>query len=96
MPKYKLSTEADADIESITEYTTLNFGARQAVKYTSALENSFDLLGLFPGIGLPCYDLREGLHRFPYKSHMIFYTHAPDHIIVVRILYGRADFKRYF
>jgi plasmid stabilization system protein ParE len=65
MPAYELSDEADADIGAITEYTVTTFGAQQAIKYISGLENTLDLLSRFSRIGLPSYDLSEGLYRFP-------------------------------
>ncbi len=60
------------------------FGQLQAAKYHAGLENTLDLLSQFPRIGLPSYDLRGGLYRFPFTPHVIFYTHAADHILIVR------------
>ena len=96
MASFKLSGEADADIKGITDYTASAFGSRQAIKYSAALTTTFELLSRFPRIGLPSYDLRDGLYHFPHKSHVIFYTQAHDHILIVRVLHARADFKRFF
>jgi toxin ParE1/3/4 len=96
MPGYRLSIEAAADLESIGDDGTATFGFAQALKYYLALESRFELLAQFPRIGLPTYDLFPGLYRFPYMAHVIFYTIAPEHIFIVRVLYGKADFKRYF
>jgi toxin ParE1/3/4 len=96
MPGYRLSIEAAAD--SIRSETTASpiSGLSQALKYYLALESRFELLAQFPRIGLPTYDLFPGLYRFPYMAHVIFYTIAPEHIFIVRVLHGKADFKRYF
>ena len=96
MPGYELSPDAYQDLAGISEYGIKNFGDVQAAKYHAALENTFELLSIFTRIGLPSYDLQEGLYRFPHKSHMIFYVHEDDQIRIVRVLNGRADFKRYF
>lgn len=96
MANYRLSELAAADVESIVEFTVETFGALQAVKYHASLERTFQLLADFPRIGLPTYDLRPGLYRLPHKSHTIFYTHGLDHILIARVLFARADFKRYF
>ena len=96
MPSYRLSAEAAVDVERIAEFTVGTFGALQAVKYHASLERTFQLLAEFPRIGLPAYDVRAGLYRFPHKSHMIFYTHHPDDIVIVRVLHARADFLRHF
>jgi toxin ParE1/3/4 len=96
MPSYRLSAEAADDIENIGEFGIATFGLAQALKYLLALEARFDLLGQFPRLGLPTYDLRPGLYRYPYASHTIFYTIEPDHVFIVRVLYAGADFKRHF
>jgi toxin ParE1/3/4 len=96
MPVYRLSAEAVADLESIGEFGVTAFGLAQALKYLLALESRFELLAQFPRIGLPTYDLSPGLYRFPYMSHVIFYNIAPDDVFIVRVLHGKADFKRHF
>ena len=74
MPSFRLSSEAAADVEAIGDYGIATFGLAQALKYHLALESRFELLGQFPRIGMPTYDLRPGLYRYPYQSHTIFYT----------------------
>jgi toxin ParE1/3/4 len=96
MPSYRLSAEAAADIAAIGDYGIATFGLAQALKYHLALESRFELLGQFPRIGTPTYDLRPGLYRYHYVSHTIFYTIEPDHVFIVRVLYARADFRRHF
>jgi toxin ParE1/3/4 len=96
MPSYELSVEAAVDIESIGDEGMASFGFAQALKYQLALESRFELLAQFPRIGMPTYDLLPGLYRFPYQSHMIFYTMAAEGVFIVRVLHARADFKRHF
>lgn len=84
------------DIEAIGDYGIERFGLTQALKYHCGLESRFDLLSEFPRIGSPCYDLRQGLYRLPYKSHAIFYAIASDHVLIVRVLHARVDFARHF
>ena len=96
MPSFRLSSEAAADVEAIGDYGIATFGLAQTLKYHLALESRFELLGQFPRIGMPTYDLRPGLYRYTYVSHTIFYTIAPDHVFIVRVLYAGADFKRHF
>ena len=96
MPSFKLSAEAAADVEAIGDYGITTFGLAQALKYHLALESRFELLGQFPRLGIPTYDLRPGLYHYPYESHTIFYTIEPDHVSIARVLYAGADFKRHF
>jgi toxin ParE1/3/4 len=69
MPGYKLSQEAEEDIQNILRYGIPNFGVAQALKYHSELETRFELLAQFSRIGTPVYDLRPGLYRYPHKAH---------------------------
>jgi toxin ParE1/3/4 len=96
MPSFRLSVEAAGDIEAIGDFGITTFGFTQALKYHLALESRFELLGQFPRIGSPTYDLRPGLYRYSYESHTIFYTIESDHVFIVRVLYAGADFKRHF
>ena len=64
MPSFRLSAEAAADVEAIGDYGIATFGIPQALKYHLALESRFELLGEFPRLGMPTYDLRPGLYRY--------------------------------
>ena len=66
MPSFRLSSEAAADVEAIGDYGIATFGLAQTLKYHLALDSRFELLGQFPRIGMPTYDLRPGLYRYPY------------------------------
>ena len=96
MSAFKLSIEAAADLEAIGDRGMKTFGLAQSLKYHLALESRFELLAQFPRIGMPSYDLRPGLYRFPYEAHMIFFTIEPEYIYIVRVLHAHADFKRHF
>ena len=96
MPNYKLSAEAVSDVGAIGDHGVRAFGVTKALKYHLGLESRFELMSEFPRIGIPTYDLHPGLYRQPFKAHTIFYTIQPDHILIVRVLPGRADFARNF
>jgi toxin ParE1/3/4 len=83
MADYVFSAAAESDIQAIFLLSEENFGERQTDIY---------LDGLDPRIGRTADDLRPGLFRFPYQSHMIFYTIEPDRIVIRRILHARMDF----
>ena len=85
MPSYRLSSRGCRDVEAIGDYGYRPPSVwRRLSKYHLALESRFELLGQFPRIGMPTYDLRPGLYRYPYQSHTIFYTIEPDHVFIVR------------
>jgi plasmid stabilization system protein ParE len=59
MAAYKLSEKAQSDIESITGYTALNFGERQAVTYTDNIHAAAQITASFPNLGRP-YTTKKG------------------------------------
>jgi plasmid stabilization system protein ParE len=67
MPIVDVSAAASADLVAIATFGIDTFGERQAELYQARLETTFELLAMFPRMGLPTYDLREGLYRFPQK-----------------------------
>jgi toxin ParE1/3/4 len=95
MGNYRLSVAAAADIEDIFEYGILIFGLTQARSYLQAMEKHFAILAENYAIGREAYDLTNGLRRFNYGSHIIFYLIVDNGILVVRVLHQSVDFQRH-
>ncbi len=62
MPDYRLSEQADADLEAITIYSIETFGLGQAEKYKLALELGFERLAGDPRLGRR-FETRLGTFR---------------------------------
>jgi toxin ParE1/3/4 len=92
MADYRLSAAAQSDIEAIYLYTFDTFGPRQADKYLGGLDETLQRLAAIPQMGRKADDLRKGLFRYLYQSHMIFYTIEQDEIVIRRVLHARMDF----
>jgi len=58
----------------VYNYTESQFGAYQADAYAAGLIRTFGLLADFPAIGQAADDLREGLRRFRFQAHFVYYT----------------------
>jgi len=86
MGNYTLSRKADQDVSRIYEYSIENFGLDQAIDYLLALHNRFELLAENQQIGRTQNGLQEGLRRFEFKRHVIFYTEDKKDILIVRVL----------
>ena len=69
MPKskrfYELSTEADQDIDAIFDYTEIEFGFDQAVKYVSEFDDFFVRLLDNPELGKKRDEIKAGLFFTP-------------------------------
>lgn len=86
MPGYKLSVEAERDLEGIYLTGLLEFGARQADLYFEGLVPRFDQIASTPMMYADVSHLRAGYRRSVYNAHAIYYQIAPAHVFVVRIL----------
>src|SRR5262245_61260155 len=84
---YKLSLAAINHIDAIVAYTDDAFGENQTAAYMAGLESSFDLLVKFPRIGAAVFEVKNGLRRYRYQSHYIFYTEQGDFIGVEGVLH---------
>jgi len=88
---YKLSAEADKDIEAIFDYTELEYGLQKAADYTSQFSTVFHQLTQEPELGRTRNEIKNGLRSFVQNKHIVFYRVQKDHIRIVRVLHGRSD-----
>lgn len=96
MAAYSLSEKAVSDLDSIYEYTILNFGLEQAQAYLVGLHERFQILADNPGIGRSAAQLAPELRRHEYQSHISFYIPKKQGALIVRVLHMRSDAKPHF
>lgn len=87
MGTLRFSRSAKADLLGIGTYTLKTWGADQAERYLSALEQCAKLLAANPALGRPCDWIRPGLRRFEKGRHVLFYRHEENGICIARILH---------
>ena len=95
MAKFELSQAADVDLNEIYIYSYREFGEAKADAYLLSLEQCFERLAEFPGLGRPIDHIRPGYFRFPHASHTIFFVKGPDQIRIIRVLHQRMDSERH-
>jgi toxin ParE1/3/4 len=86
---FRLTIEAEKDIDGIASYTTASWGWRQAERYLTRLEAGFDLIAANPSIGRSCEVVRSRLRRFEIGHHVVFYVTEDDGVLIVRVLHER-------
>ena len=89
MGVYKLSSLAEDDLNSIGAYTLENWGAAQAVRYLTELEDCCQLLADTAGLGRSCDDILPGLFRQEQGQHVVFFRRTTSGIRVLRFLHER-------
>jgi len=88
---YKVSELASFDIDSIIDYTTINFGVDAMIKYHASLEQCFETLANNPKIGQQSDFILEKYYRFNHQSYVIFYQILNTEILIVRVLHKSMD-----
>ena len=92
---YRLSREADQDLEDIFDYTVREFGVDQAIVYVSGFEEIIVSLAANPELGRTRVEIRNGLRSFVNGSHILFYRVLKNHIHIIRILHGSRDIIKF-
>lgn len=92
---FKISKEAEKDLEYIWNYTYSTWSIAQADRYLNLIFNEIDYLCNHPKSGKDFSYIREGYLRVKVKSHFIFYkiNTIEDYIEVIRILHQRMDIE---
>ena len=96
MSHYKLSLEADIDLNEIFDYSEEAHGFNQAVEYLHDLEALFNTLALNPKIGRKRPEIKEELYSISEQAHIVFYRIMDTHIRIVRVLHGQKDIPKQF
>ena len=91
--RYKLSKEAEKDLEIIWLYTFQNWSLEPVDYYYDLLMNEIEYLAENPKNGIDLSQVRKRYFRSRVKSHFIFYRISiqTDEIEIIRILHQRMD-----
>ena len=95
MPDYRFTPEAEDDLNGIIDYTTTHWGKAQAHKYVDGLEKLAAQLAENPSLGTAHDGLHQGLLRFPYESHRLYYLRQDQGITIIRVLHQQMDPDRH-
>jgi toxin ParE1/3/4 len=92
---YKISNEAQIDIEKIWLYTFETWSIEQADRYFNLILDEIEFLTQHPTAGTDYNHIRKGYYRAKVNSHFIFYRINPDatEIEIIRILHQQMDIE---
>lgn len=94
--EYRLTPEAERDLECIWLYSLDLWGLSQANRYIDDIADAFEQLCQQPELGPACDHIRSGYHRLRVGRHIIFFRIADRGITIVRVLHERMDAPRHF
>ena len=95
MAEYILSKDADEDLLAIANFTVINFGEAQALRYLKEVKQLVQLLSQQPELGRGVPEYSKLMKRFNFKSHVIFYQPVDVGILIVRVLHKSMDFEQH-
>ena len=93
---YSLSSKAGTDLDSILDYSIINFGTDVMIKYHKSLEKCFETLDDNPYLGREVEHIRSDYMCFEHRSHLVFYKKLSQGILIVRILHKSMDAPKHF
>lgn len=95
MMRYKISIEAQNDLENIWLYTFENWSTEQADRYYDLILDEIEYLAKNPEGGQDYSHVRKGYLRSKVKSHYIFYkiNKKDNSVEIIRILHQQMDIE---
>jgi len=93
--EYKISQEANRDIENIWLYTFENWSLEQADRYFNIIMDEIEYLTRSPELGKDYSQVKKEYFRSRIKSHLIFYkiNRKIEEVEIIRILHQRMDIE---
>jgi toxin ParE1/3/4 len=91
----RLSSQAQADLETIRVYSVSHFGDDVARSYLESFQRTLRLLAEHPHIGVRHTDFDPPIHSISNGSHRLYYDVIGDEVIVQTILHKATDAKRW-
>ncbi len=93
---YRISPQADADLESICNYVARD-NPEAADRLDTRIHTVLQLLAQFPGMGHMRSDVQDKRYSFwTVGSYVIAYRMDKTDLIVVRVLHGARDLRNIF
>lgn len=92
---YKISKQAEIDLENIWIYTFEEWSLEQADYYYDLIMNEIEYLSTNPKSGIDYNEVRKGYFQSRVKSHFIFYriNLNEEKIEIIRILHQQMDIE---
>lgn len=92
MANYKLSGEADTDLDSILSHGIAHYGEDRADRYFDALIRQFESLVSNPYLYAKRTEITPAVRVCPVGVHLVIYTvDEAEDILIIRVRHGSED-----
>jgi toxin ParE1/3/4 len=97
MSSYLLTPEAQHDLNSISEYLTVQASSDRAFQVISDIRAEFEKLAYMPGMGHYREDLLDRRYKFwSVYSYVIAYRWETDPIRIIAVVHGARKLDAFF
>ncbi|MBN9469379.1 MAG: type II toxin-antitoxin system RelE/ParE family toxin [Bosea sp.] len=89
--RYRLTPRALDDLDEIWRFSAETWSAAQADRYVDALAQLFETIATMPTLARERAEFTPPVRILAHEAHVIVYTIAADHVVILRLLGGRQD-----
>ena len=83
--------DADEDLQVIGAYGASQWGLDSAIEFVRGFDEAFALLMRHPDVGRRRDELGDGVRSWLHRSHVIYYLHVGEEVVIGRILHGSIE-----
>jgi toxin ParE1/3/4 len=88
---FHITPRAARDLDSIAQWTLLNWGPARMEQYLRSLNDRFHWLAANPNAGRARDDVHDGYRSFPEGQHVVFYIVMADSVAIIGIPHQAMD-----
>ncbi|MBX9909787.1 MAG: type II toxin-antitoxin system RelE/ParE family toxin [Beijerinckiaceae bacterium] len=89
--RYRLTPRALADLDDIWRFSAEIWSTAQADRYVDTLADLFETIATMPTLARERAEFTPPVRIHAHEAHVIVYTTAADHVVILRLLGGRQD-----
>ena len=94
MKRYRVSKEAENDLDDIFAYWAERASLDIADRLIDAIVDRFWLLGEYPESGRECDDIKPGTRCFPAAKYLIYYRKMRRGVEIAHVFRGARDQRK--
>ena len=94
MKRYRVSKQAERDLDEIFGYWGKRAGPDVAERLIDAITERFWILGEYPESGRPSDDIARGVQCFPAGKYLIYYRMLRRGVEIAHVFHGSRNQKK--